>query len=52
MEKANSPPIVAAILAFMFAENKKDHPIPEGKKKTLKRKLRDLIYRNEEKKNG
>ena len=52
MEKANSPPVIAAILAFMFEQNKKEHPIPAGRAKILAQKIRDLIYRKEENKNG
>lgn len=52
MEKANSPPVVAAILAFMFAENKKEHPMPAHRAEKLTQKIRKLIFRNEENENG
>lgn len=44
--------IAATLLAFMFAENKKEHPMPPGKAEGLFQKIRKLIYRNEEKENG
>lgn len=52
MQNANSQRLVASILTFLFAENKKEHPMPADRAETLLRKIRSLIHRKEENNNG
>ena len=52
MESAESQQVIAAILAFMFAQNKKEHPMPAARADGMFQKIRNLIQRNEEKENG
>ena len=44
--------IAATVLAFLFAENKKEHPIPAKKAENIMQKIRNLIYRKEDKNDG
>jgi hypothetical protein len=39
--------VAAAVLAFLFTEDKKEHPMPAGARQSLFAKIKAVLYRNE-----
>ena len=43
---------IATILAFLFTEDKKEHPMPQKAADSLLQKIKDFIYRKEDHTHG